>query len=815
MVVMVVVGVLVAVGVVAMAATSDPRATPLLPLPVALLVITAMYMLAEAVMLNFETGRHGVGVTISDLPLVLGVFLLPPPLLLAACVAGTLATRSIRTTPPIKTLFNLSVVTAEIGVAGLLFQVLPTQIDNPSDASWWWTPFVIVLLTDLIGLLATMIAMRHLDSDMSGQESVEVVLTLVISGAFSAALAIICLQVLAISRTGIMLLVVVTVVLTLIYRSYAAMLRRHANLGQLMASTQELSQAHTRGDLAEALVAEAKLLVRASKVALQRGEHPDLDDVLGERESALLERQTAEKRDRQWLAANQYADAIILRVGPPRSRIGYLVMTDRLGDSGSFTDEDLQRATTLARHAEALWANSLLAQRIEHDATHDSLTGLVNRQRLIYTLTHRLKTTVVAGDQAVTDTCDAAVLVLDLTRFGLINESLGYPAGDQLLMVVSERLRMLSPASAQVARLGGDEFAVLLPGCPNDEVTRFAERIRETLREPVNLGGTRVEVACAVGTSLIPHDGSDAETLMRRADVAMYASKRTGRITRYHQSLDTASVDRLEILGDMRRSLDEGAIRPWFQPKIDLRTGNVIGFEALARWEHPTRGMVYPDEFIALAEQGGLSQPLTSAMLTAALAECSRWAPDLSVAVNVPARQLEDTDFAALVSRALAEAGVRSNRLTLEITEGSAVPGHLEALRSLNDLREVGVRISVDDFGTGYSALGYLHRLPVDEVKIDKSFVMPMRTQREAAAIVSTIIDLSGQLQLQTVAEGVEERAVADQLVRMGCTMAQGFMVSRPMPAHQVRPWLDGYAQRLLEPPPRIPHQLRPGSSQE
>lgn len=776
------------------------------PLGLALVVVAALYLLAEVVQLNFEVGRHGLAVTISDLPLVMGVFILPPELLLTACLAGTLSIRSFRHTPISKTLFNLSVNVAEIGLASVLLHHVTMRVDPVLDDRGWWIPYLLVLLVNALSLAAVFITIGNLEGPVTSREAVTMILTVLVSGAFSATLAVISLQVLRQGTYGLVLLVVVSGMLAMIYRSYAAMLRRHADLGQLMSATARLSDA--RGELAETLVNEARRLVQADKAMLLRGEQLETDTLIGDDGAALLPERTRVPAQRAWLAKHRHDDALLIHVGNSDGRIGTLVITDRLGNSRSFTHDDLSRVQMLVRHAEALWSNGLLTQRLRFDAAHDSLTGLANRNQLLVLLNQRLQNTVLVTDRRDDAFCDASLLLLDLNRFKEINDSLGHPAGDNLLAVVAERLRTVTPDTSHVARLGGDEFAILLPPASVVEVMRTAERVTDAISEPVLLGRTRVEVGCAVGVSLVPQDGTDATTVLRRADVAMYASKRSGRITRYRPSLDTASVDQLEILGDLRRSLEDGFIRPWFQPKVDLRDGRVVGFEALARWEHPTRGLVLPDEFVPLAENGGFAAPLTSSMLARSLQECrvwNAWAPGIGVSVNVASRQLEDSEFPRMVTRVLRESGVAPELLTLEITEGSVVSGSVEAIRTLNDLRDLGVRISVDDFGTGYSALGYLHRLPVDEVKIDKSFVLPMAREREAAMIVSAIVDLSTKLKLVTVAEGVEDKGIADQLLALGCTIGQGFLVSRALPSHRVLGWLRDYVPHTATPAGRQP----------
>src|SRR3954464_4035061 len=390
----------------------------------------------------------------------------------------------------------------------------------------------------------------------------------------------------------------------------------------------------------------------------------------------------------------------------------------------------------------------------EHQALHDALTGLPNRELFKDRIDQTVRTSRRSGDTAV-------VMIMDLDHFKEINDTLGHHMGDLLLQEVSSRLRATLRDSDTVARLGGDEFGVLLPhvGRPADATT-VAQTLLAALREPFVLDGMRLEIDASIGLALYPTHGEDNETLQQRADIAMYSAKQAGRgYPLFDPELARHSPRRLALAGGLRSAINEGQIRLYYQPKADLRTGRIMGAEALARWDHPEYGIVGPNEFVPIAEQTGLITPLTSFVLDAALAQGREWRDDgleLSIAVNLSARSFLDTQLTAELPRLLAKHGVDAELLELEITESMLMTDPARAEATLVRLRQIGLTLSVDDFGTGYSSLANLKRLPVDVIKIDKSFVMEMAVDASDAAIVRSTIELAHNLGLRVVAEGVE-----------------------------------------------------------
>jgi diguanylate cyclase (GGDEF)-like protein len=457
----------------------------------------------------------------------------------------------------------------------------------------------------------------------------------------------------------------------------------------------------------------------------------------------------------------------------------------------------------------AVYHGGRQAARSEYEANHDALTGLANRPRLHARMQHAIE-----GQPS--DPAPFAVMLLDLDRFKEINDTLGHHHGDLLLRHVGARLEEAVRDHDTVARLGGDEFVVLLTEVFDTEtIDSLAERIRESLRAPFQLDDLAIEVEASIGISHFPRDGSDADTLLQRADIAMYHAKRNHLSqAAYSVEHDHHSLARLALAGDLRRAVKGDELEPWYQLQADLGQQRIIAVEALVRWRHPTLGLLHPAAFIEVAESTGLVRELTLRVLEQALEDRNGWAReglDLKVAVNVSMRSLLDRQFPAEVSRRLRESGTPPERLELEITENSLMADPAMATAVLDELTSLGVELAIDDFGTGYSSLAYLSQLRVSELKIDRSFVMGMRTNRDDALIVRSTIDLGHNLGLRLVAEGVEDPVTLDLLRQQGCDGAQGYHLSRPVPAEQI-PSAAAIASPLLataSAPPVLLRQVR------
>jgi diguanylate cyclase (GGDEF)-like protein len=452
-------------------------------------------------------------------------------------------------------------------------------------------------------------------------------------------------------------------------------------------------------------------------------------------------------------------------------------------------------AAALLLLAFALSSLRVYQRKLRASALSDELTGLPNRTLFRDRLRQALLQTRRDGGLAAT-------LMIDLDRFKEVNDTLGHLKGDQLLTEVGARLRETLRDADTVARLGGDEFAVLIPRIEESgQAAEVAHRIAEAMQEPFVLGGVAIQVDMSVGIALSPPDGDDPDTLIQRADIAMYEAKKgNAGHAFYTTERDPYSARRLAMVAELRAAIEERALDVHYQPKVDLVSGEVTGVEALARWSHPELGPIPPGEFVPLAEQTGLIKPLTIAVLEIALVQARRWRDEgltVPVSVNLSARNLLDLQLPAEVDGLLTRFGVAPTLLELEITESSIMSDPVRALDVLTRLDEMGVRLSIDDFGTGYSSLAYLKRLPVDELKIDRGFVMNMTRDRADAFIVRCAVDLGRNLGLRVVAEGVEDAATVEALAKLGCTQAQGYYFSRPAPAQELTVWLRGGAVSL------------------
>jgi diguanylate cyclase (GGDEF)-like protein len=428
-----------------------------------------------------------------------------------------------------------------------------------------------------------------------------------------------------------------------------------------------------------------------------------------------------------------------------------------------------------------------------HQAMHDDLTGLPNRA-CFYDRTDQ------ALRQGARDRTSTAVLLFDLDQFKEINDTLGHKYGDRVLCEIGPRIRRGLRNADTLARLGGDEFCVLLPHTKSlGAAVEVAERIMAILEEPFDLDGMTLAVEASCGIAIAPTDGESADLLLQRSDVAMYVAKGSHtRVVTYNEQLNVNTPARMSLLGELRNAIARDQFVLYYQPKASLSSGQIQGVEALIRWQHPTLGLVPPDQFIPLAEHTGLIKPLTTWVLDTALCQLGLWrdqtdaqlTTELSMAVNVSARSLLDDAFPNEVVSALERWSIPAHLLEVEITESAMMADPQRAHRLLTELSAPGVKVSIDDFGTGYSSLAYLKNLPVDQLKIDRSFISNMHDDPNDAIIVRSVIDLGHNLGLETVAEGIEDLETWQQLTALGCDSAQGYFLARPMPPAEFGVWL-------------------------
>lgn len=424
---------------------------------------------------------------------------------------------------------------------------------------------------------------------------------------------------------------------------------------------------------------------------------------------------------------------------------------------------------------------------LEHQARHDGLTNLPNRTLLQERLAQLL-------EQHAAETNGMALMIMDLDRFKEINDTLGHQTGDRVLQQVGQRLCQALRETDTVARLGGDEFALLLPEVDETAARQIAEKVLAALEVPFQISQHSLYVGGSVGIALYPRHGKDVQTLVQRADVAMYNAKRKNNgYAVYSLEQDQYTIGRLSLVSELRSAINQDQLSLHFQPKMDVRSGAVRGAEALLRWHHPERGLVPLEQIVPIAEQTGLIKPLTLWVLDEALRQNAHWRSmglDIHVAVNLSVWNLHDPELDTQIRARLEQWGIPENRLILEITESAMMADPSHALEMLLRLDGMGVRLAVDDFGTGFSSLSYLKRFPVSELKIDKSFVTDMIEDENDAVIVRSTIDLAHNLGLKVVAEGVETKDILDLLYILGCDTAQGYYFSRPVPSEELLRWI-------------------------
>jgi diguanylate cyclase (GGDEF)-like protein len=778
--------------------------------------LAPIFTATEIFVLHIQRRREAQIVSFSEMPLVLGLFFAAPAALLLAQFLASAAVMVLhRRTPPLKTAFNLALGLTETCIAVALFSALAAGSDSPGPVTWL-AAYVAALAAHAVGVLAIGCVVvlyegsRHLPAllrDAVLQPVSPIAVTL-------ALLAVISLWSDPISGW---LLVAFTALLLAGFRTYASLADQHISLERLFRFSQVVSSAPEIDAIMAAVLAEAKALLRSERASvafvaadgellarmrlgvddrMQRSEEPPsaadrwvFGHVLDGGTPLLMPRGIRDPGARGWLDHYGMRDAVAVPLSSGTGIIGVLTVADRLGDVRTFEPDDVLMLETVANHASVALRHGELIDQLRHEALHDALTGLPNRTHLQRALG------AVLDDVAAGTSPGAAVMILDLDEFKEVNDTLGHQYGDLLLVEVGARLTATVGTAGTVARLGGDEFAVLLPGSTaEDAVLHLGRRILRALEQPIPLDNLEVEMGASLGIALAPAHATDPAALLKRADLAMYDAKSSPRNLRlYEPELDTNDPRRLTVVSELRAALHNGDIEVHVQPQARLSDGAVVGVEALVRWQHPEFGWVPPDEFIPIAERSGLIGPLTSRVLDAALRACARWraaGSDLSVAVNLSARSLHDADLVEEVARLLRRYGVPANRLTLEVTEGSVMADPTRAIAVLHQLRDLGVRLSVDDFGTGYSSLSYLKRLPVHEVKVDRSFIATLGEGGDDVAIVRAIIDLGRHLGLQVVAEGVEDAASWELLASMRCDLVQGWHLARPMPTAELLPWL-------------------------
>jgi diguanylate cyclase (GGDEF)-like protein len=782
------------------------------------------FALSNSFVFHLEVREEAHTFTLSELPLVMGLFFASPLTIVVGRIIGEAIYFGIRRRQaPTKLLFNLSMFLAETATAVVIFRLL-SHGRSPLDPASWLPVLLAVAVADLISTTAVSQAIRY-----HGGARLRLASVAVASGgtaAVNVALSLLAAIVVWASPFAILLFLAVAAATGLAYRSYANLSQRHAGLQLLYDFTKSVGASMRAETVMDEVLGEARKLLRAGLAELVIFDRETGQQILRQRNSeagppeggthdpvpkeqgSVLAQVVEEGRAivvpksarspvlRTFVDQLGVRDAIVAPLRSEDTVIGTIMVANRLGEVSTFDDGDRRLFETLANHASVAFENGRLVEKLRrealerrHEALHDALTGLPNRSLFIQRVQETTEAAVSAGRVA-------AVMLMDLDRFKEVNDTLGHHNGDLLLQEVARRLIEVAGPCDTVARLGGDEFAVVLPDLAGaDQAKEIAARTVDSLAEPFVIDDLSLEVGASIGIALAPEHGTDASALLQRADVAMYEAKiARGGVVVYSIERDTYSPRRLALAGELRQAIENGDVTVYYQPKARLSDGVVTSTEALVRWRHPVHGFLPPDEFIPVVEHTGLISVLTAHVLRSALSQCALWREighDLGVAVNLAMRSLLDTDLPILVSELLCELDVLPERLTLELTESSVMADPVRTINALERLASIGVQISVDDFGTGYSSLAYLQRLPVREVKVDKSFVLRMAVDPNDAVIVQSIVDLGHSLNLSVVAEGVEDQISWDRLRAMSCDIAQGYYLSKPVPASEVTRWLN------------------------
>ena len=830
----------------AMALTSRTGGEPImalqLPVAVVALALGAGFFFAEQFQLNVEFRRQAHTFTLAGVPLLIGVLVLPPLAFVATRVVASVLAFVWQRVSVDKGAYNAAAYAFEAAVDVVLVHLLlgPTQELDLQTAL-----ILIVLLAGVDQLMAALVlvVIRVHGGPLSRADAVEVFVPALVLSAASTLFAFAMIILFEQGVLGAAAAVMLVAIFASGYRTYAAARQRHESLALVHEFVTGGVGAQSLESLAQELLSRIRRLLRASTVqvmitetdtgnglppavgsalTLALGEEDTLDvsyqdfdqddwvvvRMLTQQEPLLAARTTKDLEVRQWLDEHGFRDAMVMALPDSSGMRGTLRVTDRLGETATFTGEDLTLLQTLTGHLAVALRSAHLVQKLGYDATHDALTGLANRRGLYTDGLSRL-TKESARPRAL--------LLLDLDKFKEVNDSLGHHAGDQLLVEIATRLQGQLRSGDLLARLGGDEFAVLLEDVGLDEASNIAEGLRARLAEPFTplagpsaLGSLTLHSTVSIGIARFPDDGLELSALLRKADIAMYKAKMSGTGHHVYSDIDNADgADRLRTVDELQTAITSGQFVLHYQPKVDLATGGVHAVEALVRWEHPTRGLLYPSAFIDLVEVSGLMRAMTRLVLEMACDQAQTWqtkGTKLSIAVNLSASSLVDDALPEEVFAMLATRGVPPSALKLEITEDFLMSDRERARKILTRLRRGGVQISIDDYGTGYSSLGYLRDLPVDELKLDQSFVLPMTDDPRAAALVASSISLAHSLGLRMVAEGVETHSAYAELARLGCDQAQGYFISKPVPAAQLDHWLR--TRSAIGQPPHVPPRL-------
>lgn len=783
-----------------------------LPAPWWLAILIGVgFALAERFVFTIEYRREAIVTSLSEVPTVFALAFLSPAVAIPLRVLAGVGLSVILYRPkPFKAVFNMALAVFEGAVA---FAVVRSFVsaDEFVGGHFLVAAAVGVVLATFAGVVAVSIAVASFEGQLIRRLVVEVRSALVVYpvSALIAAVAVAP----ALFGIGYAALSIVPVVgVWLVLLRYGRLAQRHRDLNAVQEFIAVVGGSLDVDEVARVAIEEVRRLLRAEGAVLHvvRRDGSPLTTIRSGLPFGSVGPLGALADEPGWEAAlaldtsswctldgdgaprptpERPSDQLIVPLRSAGSLIGVLAVVHRAGLTGVFDRSELQRAETLGAQLSIALDKALLHADMEHAAMHDALTGDPNRATF-----DRAVTEALAERSAGYDLGIHAVLMLDLDQFKEVNDTLGHHVGDRVLVEFAARMRTLIEPDDVFARFGGDEFALFVRRPDVASVRQLADRVLSAAHAPLALDGYDIVVTVSVGVAISTDDDRDAAALVRRADIAMYAAKHDHLgFEVYREEIDRRTPQRLAMLGDLREVLDTGGIEIHVQPKLDLASSTVVGAEALARWHHPTRGWVAPDEFIRVAEETGLIRRLTDQVVTMSVRLARSWIDaghDLKISVNLSTLDLLDELLPERIAARLDQHGVAADRLILEITESSLMADTPRTMSTVDRLHRLGVGLSLDDFGTGYSSLSYLRRLPVSELKIDRSFVANLALDAQDEVIVRSTIELGHNLGLSVVAEGAENAPILDRLRALGCDLGQGYGIARPLAPELFDRWL-------------------------
>ena len=771
------------------------------------------FLIAELKVVDVHFRREKHSFSLSEFPAVIGLFILTPADYMLALVTGTFVALAWSRQARLKLAFNLVNFAAAATLTLTIFH-LGSDLVQGTQFGIWVVAFVSTFASAVFSAVTIATAISLSGGAPQYQKLPEMIQFGGLVAVANTSLALLAVTIMERDVTLLVLLVVPLVTVFLAYRAYLSEREKHEQLELLYQSSRILQHSPELDSAVLALLDHARNMFRAERAELILHPQNEGDEALI---TSVVSDGTTQSMTPVQLPPN---DPVLLRVeheghaffhipapaeramsgvrqamvAPLRGEsgvIGSMMIANRMTEGTSFLDEDLRLLETLANQAAVALENgqleqsltelSRLKEQLRYQAYHDPLTGLANRSLL----SERVEEVLHSRDELA----NPVVLFLDLDNFKVVNDSLGHAAGDRLLVAVADRLRDCVRDGDLVARLGGDEFAILMTDGPSlSRAIAVTNRVLEAMKHAFHVEGQEMSIAASIGVAAARPDTQRPDELLRNADVAMYTAKGDGkgRFAVFDPTVHAAIVARHALSSDLGKAIGRGELRVLYQPIIALRTGSIVGVEALVRWWHPTRGMVGPDEFIGLAEESGSILALGRVVLNDACREVVRLdaaVPDhqpLFLTVNLAAAQLKQPDFAAELQQTLTGSGLAAHRLALEMTETAMFSDTQTTLARLEALRELGVQMAVDDFGTGYSSLGYLRRFQVDILKLARDFVGRSDAPSDEWAFANAIVALGRSLGLTIIAEGIEETGQLERLRDLGCELGQGYLFAQP-----------------------------------